>query len=79
MARLIAAGQWQDYADWSAASVLDNLAAAKLNAQDQTRRRQLIAERAEWIQAVGTLGWQRELDRRRGERVQRWRQARQAR
>lgn len=36
----------------------------------------MLAERDQWISAVGLLGWQREQDRRRAERLDRYRNRR---
>ena len=67
-ARLIAAGQWKSAAEWTPAAVLDREQSDQIN-YGEDRRERLAAERDEWIMSAGTLGWQRECDRRRAQRT----------
>jgi hypothetical protein len=64
--RLIAAGLW------TPAAVL----AASEREQDDSRMRALAAERGDWLREVGLVGWQREQDRRRAARLERYRNQR---
>jgi hypothetical protein len=69
-ARLIAAGQWQAAANWTPSRVLGAGQDASFpDTDDQQHRERILAERDEWIMSAGTLGWQRECDRRRAERT----------
>ena len=65
MRRLIASGQWTP--------------SSSLPDPQDERRARMLAERAEWISAVGLLGWQREQDRRRASRTAATRQRLQVR
>ena len=60
--RLIASGQWTP--------------SACIERTEDDRRAAIIAEHAAWIREVGVLGWQREQDQRRAERLKRYRNQR---
>jgi hypothetical protein len=64
--RLIAAGLWEP----------STILAANDRTPDDNRVRALIADRDAWVRETGLLGWQREQDQRRAERLERYRNQR---
>lgn len=51
---------------WEPSAVLSPASPPK---SEDEHVRKLLAERAAWIRAVGSLGWQQELNRRRAARI----------